>query len=198
MRRSGKIVEFFSNRDDWEETAIFVVEDDPQSGTDHVDPHRIPALVISPWAKRGHVSSVLNSQANVWSTIEHLLGVPPMTKYDEYASPMYDAFTTTADTTPYEALPNPIEFEINPAGLPFQAYCEAADFTTPDAVPRLGEVLWALTRPGEPFPHHLSGADEEDEEEEREEAEFYRDQLAKALDYARRHGLEVRGYDLKP
>src|ERR1035438_8636755 len=37
----------------WKETAIFVVEDDAQNGSDHVDAHRSIALVISPYSQHG-------------------------------------------------------------------------------------------------------------------------------------------------
>ncbi|MBZ0272272.1 bifunctional YncE family protein/alkaline phosphatase family protein [bacterium] len=191
----GRLVESLSNRDDWGETAIFVIEDDPQSGTDHIDPHRVPCLVISPWAKRDHVSSVLATTANIWSTIEHILGIPAMTKYDEFASPLYDAFTATPDLTPYEAIPSNIPFEVNTLGLPWQAYCDDADFTTPDAVENLGRVLWDLTRPGDPWPEQYAlPEDGEDEAEEHEETETYRRGIAKALTWAREHGIDIPGY----
>lgn len=186
----GRLVEWLSKSPYWEETVMFVTEDDPQSGSDHVDPHRTIGLVIGPYAKRDHVSSVLYSMSSIWHTIELILGLPPVSKYSHYASPMYDCFTMTPDLTPYTASPNPIPFELNPKGLPMQDYCDRANFGAPDQVSRMGEVLWALTRPGEPFPqgHSLSGYSDEDAEEE---AKGYQEAIAKARQYAREHGIEV-------
>ena len=47
----GKIVEAFSKSRFWENTVIFVVEDDSQSGWDHVSAYRTVALVISPYSR---------------------------------------------------------------------------------------------------------------------------------------------------
>ncbi|MCC6157201.1 MAG: bifunctional YncE family protein/alkaline phosphatase family protein [Deltaproteobacteria bacterium] len=189
----GKLVEYYSSRPEWESTIIFVIEDDPQSGTDHIDPHRTPAFVIGPYAKRGYISKVMYSMPSVWATIGMILGVPPMNQYDLYASPMYDAFTMTPDSSPYEALANPIELEFNSSPLPLQEYCDNADFNSPDAVSRLGEVLWALTRPGEPWPHHhaLSPDLREDEAEEEEEVAEYHAMVERATAYAAARGIAV-------
>jgi len=51
----GQIVDIISHSSIWDSSAIFVDEDDSQDGADHVDAHRMPAYVISPWAKRGAV-----------------------------------------------------------------------------------------------------------------------------------------------
>ena len=45
----GQIVDAVSHSKFWKETCIFVTEDDPQAGLDHVDGHRTVALVISPF-----------------------------------------------------------------------------------------------------------------------------------------------------
>ena len=81
---------------------------------------------------------------------------------------------------------------MNRPGLPFQDYCDKANFNVPDQVSRMGEVLWALTRPGEPFPsdHSLSGY-EEDEEEEAEEAREYLAAVERARAWAIEHGIEI-------
>ena len=190
----GDLVDYISHSEYWKETAIFVMQDDPQSGSDHIDKHRSGALVISPWAKRGKVSSVMYSGSSMWLTIDLILGIPPTTKFDQYTAPMYDAFTMTPDFTPYDALPNPIPYELNPKGLPFQDYCDQQNFLVPDQVPSMGKVYWALKRPGEQFPYDLSVDAYEDEEEEAEEAreaqEYLRD-IERIKAYANKHGLEM-------
>ena len=187
----GKLIEYLSNRPDWNEIAVFVTEDDPQGGSDHIDPHRTIGMVISPWVKRGHVSSVFYNMSSMWLTIELILGVPPMSKWDEYAAPMYEVFTMDADTTPYEALPNPVPYEENPKGLPMQDYCDRQIWDVPDQVERMAEVVWANKHPREPFPWYYSigWAEGEDEENEAEEAREYIEAVQKAMEYAGIHKL---------
>jgi hypothetical protein len=111
----GRIVEALSHSKFWKETCIFITEDDPQDGLDHVDGHRTVGLVISPYTKRGEVISTYYSQISMVRTIEDILGIPPMNQFDLGAEPMADCFTTTADYTPYTALPSNIPLdELNP------------------------------------------------------------------------------------
>ena len=111
----GRIVEAISESKFWNETCIFVTEDDPQDGLDHVDGHRTVGLVISPYTKRNKVVSTYYSQINMVRTIEDILGIPPMNRLDMMAEPMVDCFTTDPDFTPYKAVINNIPLdEINP------------------------------------------------------------------------------------
>ena len=55
----GKIVEAFSKSRFWENTVIFVVEDDSQSGWDHVSAYRTVALVISPYSQTEKYSTYI-------------------------------------------------------------------------------------------------------------------------------------------
>jgi hypothetical protein len=102
----GKIVDEISHSKYWKDSAIFVVEDDSQAGLDHVDGHRAPVQIISPWAKHGAVDSHYYSQINMMRTIEQILGVQPMNQKDTAANPMAAAFTQNPDFTPFTALPN--------------------------------------------------------------------------------------------
>ncbi len=112
----GKIVEALSNSKFWKETCIFVTEDDPQAGLDHVDGHRTVGLVISPYTKRKKVISTNYTQINMFRTMENILGIPPLNKFDMTADPLLDCFTDTPDFTPYKALKNNIPLDqINPS-----------------------------------------------------------------------------------
>ncbi|MFF2080100.1 alkaline phosphatase family protein [Kitasatospora sp. NPDC058162] len=102
----GKIVQEISHSEYWKDTAIFVVEDDSQAGLDHVDGHRAPIQVISPWAQHGAVDSRYYSQITMVRTIEQILGIHPMNQKDSAASPMATAFTDKPDFTPFDAVPN--------------------------------------------------------------------------------------------
>jgi phospholipase C len=112
----GRIVDTISHSRYWKDSAIFVLEDDSQNGVDHVDGHRNPTLVISPYARRGAVVHSYYSQLNVMRTIEQILGLPPMNQEDLTAEPMYDAFTNTPDFTPFTHLDSNVDLtETNPA-----------------------------------------------------------------------------------
>ncbi len=103
---AGKIVDTISHSPYWKDSAIFVVEDDSQAGLDHVDGHRAPIQIISPWARRGVVDNHYYSQITMIRTIEQILGIHPMNQKDSAASPMRAAFTQKADFMPFNALPN--------------------------------------------------------------------------------------------
>ena len=111
----GQIVEAISHSKFWKETCIFVTEDDPQAGLDHVDGHRTVGMVISPYTKRNEVVSTYYSQINMVRTMENILGIPPMNQFDLSAEPMFDCFTESPDFKPYKAEKNNIPLEeINP------------------------------------------------------------------------------------
>ena len=90
----GKFVERVSHSRYWPETAIFVIEDDAQDGSDHVDARRTVCLAISPYIKRGTVDSTLYSTSSVLRTMELLLGLKPLSQYDAAAIPFYAPFPT--------------------------------------------------------------------------------------------------------
>ena len=108
----GRIVEAISKSKFWKETAIFVVEDDPQNGLDHVDGHRTIAFCISPYTKRRAVVSTHYNQNSILRTIELILGLPPMSQFDLIAQPMSDCFNEKPDLTPYTALTNNIPLNV--------------------------------------------------------------------------------------
>ncbi len=100
----GRLVELVSHSKFWNHTAIFVTEDDAQSGTDHVDAHRSVLMVISPYSRRG-VSHVHTSMASILKTFDLILGMPYLNQYDAAATDLSDCFTDKPDFTPYVALP---------------------------------------------------------------------------------------------
>lgn len=104
----GRIVSDISHSKFWKDSAVFVLEDDTQAGSDHVDGHRGPLFIASPYATRGVVNSEYYTQVNVVKTIEQILGAQPMNQMDQAAVPMYDAFTNTPDLTPYTLVPNQV------------------------------------------------------------------------------------------
>jgi len=104
----GKIVDTISHSPYWKDSAIFVVEDDSQDGADHVDGHRAPIQIISPYAQHGAVDDTYYSQITMVRTIEQILGAQPLNQKLAAATPMYGAFTNTPDFTPFNAVPNQV------------------------------------------------------------------------------------------
>ncbi len=102
----GRVVDEISHSKYWKDSAIFVVEDDSQAGLDHVDGHRAPVQVISPYAQHGVVDNHYYSQITMMRTIEQILGIQPMNQKDSAATPMFGAFTSRPDDTPFTAVPN--------------------------------------------------------------------------------------------
>ncbi len=105
---TGEMVDTISHSKYWKNSVIFVFEDDSQDGADHVDGHRAPVQVISPWAVHGKVVNTYYSQISAVRTIEQILGAQPLNEKVAAATPMYDAFTSTPNYTPYNAVPNQI------------------------------------------------------------------------------------------
>src|SRR5262249_8564798 len=66
----GRLVDFISHSPYWQNTAIFILEDDAQNGGDHIDAHRSLGYVISPYSRRGVTISTNYNTVNVLRTIE--------------------------------------------------------------------------------------------------------------------------------
>jgi DNA-binding beta-propeller fold protein YncE len=113
----GRVVEAVSKSPQWKETCIFVIEDDAQSGPDHVDGHRTVFMAISPYNRKKTVDSSFYTQANMIRSIEMMLGLDPMNKFDSVADAMVACFRDELDLTPYRAAPNNVRLdERNPSG----------------------------------------------------------------------------------
>jgi len=174
----GRVVEAVSRSRFWKEAAIFVLEDDAQNGPDHVDAHRSPAFVISPFTKRGAVDSTLYTTSGMLRTMELILGLPPMSQLDAAATPMYNAFQATPVLTPYTA--RPATFDVTEKNLA-TAWGAAASarmyLAEADLAPELelNEIVWRSVKgANHPMPPPRRAAfirivgDADDEEEERD------------------------------
>lgn len=224
----GRLTEGLSQTEYWKNTAIFVVEDDPQGCEDHVDSHRVFAFVISPWAKRGYISFVNYSFQSVFATITRILGVPPMGRPDAMASPMWDMFSGVPDYSPYVVKPRIIpEDKILDLKTPGVRESMAMDFSGPDRNKELGTVvqnyrLWKMgkisraeaqariERGERPLPAGVTRATasqqieelaEEREEEAEEEFTSFETEWKAYLQYAKEKGEPVAhrgGYPISP
>jgi YVTN family beta-propeller protein len=164
----GRIVEDVTKSRYAADTAIIVIEDDSQTGPDHVDAHRSLAYVISPYTKRNALVRTTYTTVNVVRTVTDLLGIGHLGMQDANAAPMIDAFTQTPVVAAYTAIipgalcKPPVSKEFlegcNNAATPrtravaqlhngawWAAATQGMDFRTPDAVDanRFNRILWA-------------------------------------------------------
>jgi DNA-binding beta-propeller fold protein YncE len=142
----GQLVEAVSKSPYWKETAIFVVEDDAQNGYDHVDAHRSIAFVISPYVEKGSVDHHFYNTDSTLHTMETLLGLPPMCRYDATA-PVFQAFRPHPENdAPYTALlpAREVVAEVNRSTAYRAAESGRLDFSQPDRVPDdvLNDIVW--------------------------------------------------------
>ncbi|MDX6271975.1 MAG: hypothetical protein QOD28_3198 [Acidobacteriota bacterium] len=106
----GRLVEAVSTSPYWQDTAIFIVEDDAQDGPDHVDAHRAPALVISAYNRPGAYVHAYHNTVSLIRTLEMLLGLAPMNQLDAHATPI-DIFREQADLRPFKAVLPEVAFD---------------------------------------------------------------------------------------
>jgi YVTN family beta-propeller protein len=141
----GRLVAHLSRSPVWKESAVFILEDDAQNGADHVDAHRSPVYVISPYTKRKTPVHNMYATAGVLRTMELILGLPPMSQYDAAAMPLWECFTATPDLTPFTSLPANVNLEERNTVWNESARRSAAfDLAHEDRAPDLdlNEVVW--------------------------------------------------------
>ncbi len=105
----GRMIDIISHSSVWNNSAIFIEEDDAQNGVDHVDGHRSPGYIVSPYAVQyGPTDHTYYTQVNMTRTIEQILGLAPMSQFDLVASPMTTDFTNTPNFAPWDHVPNQV------------------------------------------------------------------------------------------
>jgi YVTN family beta-propeller protein len=112
----GRIIDYISHSNVWSTSAIFIEEDDAQNGVDHIDGHRSPGYIVSPYAvQNGPTDHTYYTQVNMTRTIEQILGLPPMNQFDLVASPMRTAFVRgtppAANFQPWTHVPNQVPLD---------------------------------------------------------------------------------------
>ncbi len=167
----GQIVEAVSKSKFWPETCIFIVEDDPQNGFDHVDAHRTVALVISPYTRRKFVDHTNYNQTGMVKTIELILGLPPMNQLDLSATAMRNCFDTKPDLLPYTCLPNRIKLDemnlplarLQGKALDWARKSLALDLDEADEADEdtMNRILWHSTRGETRYPEEYAGGKDE-------------------------------------
>jgi phospholipase C len=91
----------------WCDMAIIITYDEFGGYWDHVAPPqvdqwgpgpRIPALIISPLAKKGYVDPTVYDTTSILATVEHRFGLPPLTSRDAQANDLANAFCAPGST----------------------------------------------------------------------------------------------------
>ena len=145
----GKLVEYISNSPIWNESAIFILEDDAQNGPDHVDAHRSISMVVSPYTRIQKTVSELYTTCSVLRTMELILGLPPMSQYDAAATPMWACFQTSPNLSPYMAHPSNIDLnELNVEQNALSDQSAGINLRLEDSEPDIAfnEVIWKTVR----------------------------------------------------
>ena len=157
----GRVVESVSHSAYWDDTAIFVIEDDAQDGADHVDAHRSTAYVISKYSPHGDkpfVDSHFYTTVSMVHTMEELLGLPPMNLFDAHAPLMTPVFTGPGTQAPFQAddsnLRSGLVYKTNPKTAPGAKESSEMDFSRPDAANAalLNSILWRNEKGDVPMP----------------------------------------------
>jgi hypothetical protein len=150
----GRIVEALSKSPFWKDTVVFVLEDDAQSGPDHVDSHRSPFLAISAYSRPGTIHRFANT-TDVVAAIEDILGLGRLSKFDYFSRSLSDVFAATPDLTPYQAATTTANMEeLNPAKTAAAILSQDLDFSRPDRVndELFNRILWLMIKGDQPAP----------------------------------------------
>ena len=157
----GRVVDAVSHSPYWDDTAIFVLEDDAQDGADHVDAHRSIAFVISKYAPRAQQTFVdhqFYTTVSMIHTMESLLGLPPMNLFDAHAPLLAPLFSGPGTQPPYQAddknLRNGLIYAVNEKKAAGAKESSLMNFSRPDAVDtkQLNAILWRNAKGDAPLP----------------------------------------------
>lgn len=171
----GRVVDRISHSRFWKNTLILVVEDDSLYALDHVDGHRMIAFCVSPYTKRGAVVSDIYNHTSFVRTIDLVLGLPALTRFDRTATPLTDCFVDKPDFRPYTCLKNGVPLdELNPPLSALHGETRALakassrlNWSAPDrADPHIvARAVWHSMRPRDAFPvryfHPATGDDDD-------------------------------------
>ena len=145
----GLFVEYLSKSKIWNQSVVFIIEDDAQNGPDHVDAHRSTAYVAGGLVKRKLVDHTMYSTSSMLRTIELILGLPPMSQYDAAAEPMWRCFTATPDSNPFVAVPANVNLNDKNINMTASAkLSETFDFSKEDRIPDMlfSQVIWKAVK----------------------------------------------------
>ena len=167
----GRIVEAITKSRFWQNTVIFVTEDDSQAGWDHVSAYRTTGFVISPYSKLQHSITRNYNQVSMLRSVEQILGIPPMNIMDATAEPMFDCFSKTPSLGGFMHRQNETSInERNPeiTHLSGKALKYALESSKPEynhldggSDQMLNKIVWFSVKGNLPYPARFSGKDQD-------------------------------------
>jgi Lactonase, 7-bladed beta-propeller len=158
----GRVVDAVSHSPYWDDTAIFVLEDDAQDGPDHVDAHRSTMLVISKYSQGSSASPFVDhdfyTTVSTIHTMEALLGLPPMNNNDAQAPLMAPEFSgpgsQPAFAADYQNQKNGLIYQKNSPSAPGARASARMDLVHADQAnaAELNRILWRDRKGNVPMP----------------------------------------------
>ena len=150
----GLFVDYLSKSPIWNESVVFILEDDAQNGADHIDAHRSTAYVAGGMVKRGFVDHTKYSTSSMLRTMELILGMPPMSQYDAGAEPMWRCFSDTVNGKGFNVVAAEVDLnEVNSATNPkatsyLMRMSEKLDLSREDRANEqlMNEILWKYVK----------------------------------------------------
>jgi phospholipase C len=103
------MVQALMQSDSWKSSAFFLTYDDWGGWYDHVAPpqvdergygFRVPSMLISPYAKQGHIDHTLLDHTSILKFIEENWNIPPLAERDAKANNFTTAFNFSAGPRP--------------------------------------------------------------------------------------------------
>ncbi|HEX5971814.1 MAG TPA: bifunctional YncE family protein/alkaline phosphatase family protein [Gemmatimonadaceae bacterium] len=156
----GRMIEGLSRSPFWKSTVVFVVEDDAQNGPDHVDSHRSPVQIISPYSRAGVVHRFANT-TDVIRTMEEILGLDALSQFDYHGRPLRDIWSATPDLTPWTVLRPNVDLNAkNPANTRGASESAQLDLEIEDVAAEdpFNRIIWEAVKPGVAYPGARRGA----------------------------------------
>jgi len=150
----GRIVEALSRSRFWQDTVIFVLEDDSQAGPDHIDSHRSCFFAISAYSRPGAIHRFANT-TDVVAAIEDILGLERLSQFDYFSRSLSDIFAETPDLSPWTSIVPQVDMnEINPSTTAAAHASAELDFSAPDRVDDaiFNQILWSMMKGSQPLP----------------------------------------------
>lgn len=135
---TGMILDAITHSPLWASSLVFITEDDPSQGGEHIDSHRAPLVVVSPWVKRAYVSHTHIDVASLHKLFARIFDKPYRSVPVQEAALPLDMFTSTPDYTPFTYAPRTWPLACDAAATPQEvARTLRWDFTDPDEQPGL-------------------------------------------------------------
>ncbi len=156
----GRMIDALSHSPFWKSTVVFVLEDDAQNGPDHVDSHRSPMYIISPWVRAGVVHRFANT-TDVIRTMEEILGLDALSQFDYYGRPLRDIWSDTPDVRPWSVMTPRVDLNAkNPPGTTGARESAKLDLRIEDVAAEdpFNRIIWDAVKPGVPYPGTRRGA----------------------------------------